>query len=221
MTNPRHSAFTLAELLVVVAIMGTLTAFIVPAVNAVQRLAQRTACASNLRQVGMCVLAYAGDFSGRLPAEGNCGVVVRERSPAWFDRLPAYLDDEKTGPRSVFQCAAFRNLTAATMPHALPRSLKMNAYLDGGGRPRHYRLGQASGGAEGEVALFLDAIAGATGMGQWGHCLASAVDDSRHPDMVNVLCLDGHTLARVAAPAERTGWRSAVTWLPDGWAGGP
>lgn len=216
-----HKGFTLAELLVVLAIIGTLTGLTLPAIGSVLRCVRRTACASNLRQIGMGALTYADDWDGRLPAEGNCGITKRERSPAWFDRLPEYLDGEKVGARSVFQCAGYRSSGPSAMCYAIPKSLKMNAYLDEGGRPRHYALGRARQGAEGKVALFLDAVAGDTGMGQWGHCLASAVDDSRHPGAINVLCLDGHTQTQVRSPTERSGWRDAVTWLPNGWKGGP
>lgn len=216
-----HSGLTLAELLVVMTIVSGLGGALVPAIGAARRAAVRVACASSLRQVGMCALAYSGDWDGFLPAEGNCGILVAERSPAWFDRLPEYVDDRRTDPRSVFQCAGFRWNDPGLMPNALPRSVKMNAYLDEGGRPRHYRLGRAGGGAESEVALFTDAVGGSCGMGQWGHCLASAVDDSRHPGAVNVLCLDGHTLAQVRTPATKAGWRSAIRWLPNGWTGGP
>lgn len=216
-----RDGFTLAELLVVLAIVGVLAALIIPTVDSVLVTVRRTACASNLRQIGMCALTYAGDWDGRLPAEGNCGIPDRGRSPAWFDRLPEYVEDAKVGSRSIFQCAGWRQAGPMSMPNALPKSLKMNAYLDEGGRPRHYRLGRAGGRADSEVALFLDAVAGACGMGQWGHCLASAIDDSRHPGAVNALCLDGHTLTLVRSPQERSGWRRAVAWLPEGWTGGP
>lgn len=210
--------WTLAELLVVMAITGTLGGVTLPAVSGVTRLAQRTACASNLRQVGLCVLAYSQDWSGQLPAEGSCGIYDAQRSPAWFDRLPGYLDDDRVQTRSIFQCAAYRWAGAQVFCHAVPKSLKMNAYLDAAGRPRHYRLGAARG--EAAIALFVDAVAGETGMGQWGHCPASAVTDRRHRGAVNILALDGHTMTTAATPADGE-WRDAITWLPEGWPGGP
>lgn len=213
-----RDGFTLAELLVVIAILGTLGGIGLPAMQAVRRSAWRLACASNLRQVGMTALAYSQDWNGMLPAEGNLGICDAQRSPAWFDRLPEYLDDARVEARSVFQCAAYRWPGARIFCHAVPKSLKMNAYLDAAGRPRHYRLGAARG--EGGIVLFTDAVAGETGMGQWGHCVASAVTDQRHRGAVNVLHLDGHTASAVAA-AEAGGWDAALVWLPEGWPGGP
>jgi len=218
MPRQRSEGFTLAELLVVVAIIGALSGMILPAGGAVVRLARRTACASNLRQVGMCSMVYAEDWSSQLPAEGNCGVLDRARSPAWFDRLPGYLDDDRIGTRGVFHCAAYRPVSPLVFCNATPKSFKMNAYLDADGRPRHYRLGRGRG--ESGIVLFVDAVAGDTGMGQWGHCPASAVTDRRHAGAVNLLALDGHTAVAAATPDDGA-WATALTWLPEGWRGGP
>ena len=213
-----RDGFTLAELLIVLAITASLVGLGLPAAGSVLRFARRTACASNLRQVGMCTMTYAQDWSGLLPAEGCCGVMDSQRSPAWFDRLPGYLDDDRVTNRSVFQCAAFRGIDPVVFSHATPKSFKMNTYLDAAGRPRQYRQSMARG--EGGIVLFVDAVAGETGMGQWGHCPASAVTDRRHPGAVNVLALDGHTLSTARLHADED-WATALTWLPEGWAGGP
>ena len=212
--------FTLAELLVVIAIIGILSGLGVPAISAVLRTVRRTACASNLRQVGLSALAYAEDWSGLLPAEGACGVQTVAKSPAWFVLLPPYLDDERVRVHSVFQCAAFRWGGPQAFDNATPKSFKMNSYLDAAKRPRHYRLGSIRGGREAEVVLFADAVAGETGMGQWGHLVGSGVSDERHPGAVNALCLDGHTQSSVRTPEDGR-WSQALTWVPEGWAGGP
>jgi prepilin-type N-terminal cleavage/methylation domain-containing protein len=63
----KHKAFTLVELLVVIGIIAVLIAVLLPALTAARRQAYRVACASNMRQVGMALLAYAQDYRGALP----------------------------------------------------------------------------------------------------------------------------------------------------------
>src|SRR5688572_917971 len=65
--QPRRAAFTLVELLVVVAIVAMLIALILPAVRRAREQANGVACASNLRQLMMACLLFAQDHNGHLP----------------------------------------------------------------------------------------------------------------------------------------------------------
>ncbi len=62
----RHG-FTLIELVVVVAIVGMLATLLVPGLQRMQERAKSTACAANLRSIGVVVQLFAQDNDNRLP----------------------------------------------------------------------------------------------------------------------------------------------------------
>ena len=64
-TSRRILAFTLIELLTVIAIIGILAAIIIPVVGKVRQSASAAKSVSNLRQLQMANLAYANDNKGR------------------------------------------------------------------------------------------------------------------------------------------------------------
>ena len=61
------AAFTLVELLVVIAVLALLTAILVPSLRKARNLAMEGACKANLRLWGIGFLAYATDHQGFLP----------------------------------------------------------------------------------------------------------------------------------------------------------
>jgi prepilin-type processing-associated H-X9-DG protein/prepilin-type N-terminal cleavage/methylation domain-containing protein len=78
-TRPRSSSgLTLVELLVVVAIVGSLVALLMPAVQAARESARRAECQNNLRQLGLAINLHA-DRAGAYPV--GC-IGCRSKPPA-------------------------------------------------------------------------------------------------------------------------------------------
>lgn len=68
MASQRKHAFTLVELLVVVAIIGILIGLLLPAVQAARESGRCTACANNIHQMGLAVNCFLDSSGGIYPA---------------------------------------------------------------------------------------------------------------------------------------------------------
>lgn len=62
--------FTLVEMLVVIAVVAILAAFLLPAISASKRKAQRAACINNLRHINLGVRMYSDDSHDASPSAG-------------------------------------------------------------------------------------------------------------------------------------------------------
>ncbi len=88
------SAFTLIEILIVLAIVMLLAALLFPVLNRVRNGARSVACQSNLHQIGLAMQLYTENYGGRYPAYG-----AQPPSCTWVDAMVPY-----TKSTQVFIC---------------------------------------------------------------------------------------------------------------------
>ncbi len=67
--------FTLVELLVVIAIIALIIGLLLPALSKARETSRASACASNLKQIGIGIELYFNDFPDQLPQNGS-GIAV-------------------------------------------------------------------------------------------------------------------------------------------------
>jgi prepilin-type N-terminal cleavage/methylation domain-containing protein/prepilin-type processing-associated H-X9-DG protein len=103
----RSKGFTLIELLVVIAIIAILMAILMPALNRAREQGKRAACLSDLKQLQLAWIAYAGDNDDRIvngeasgAASGTCptpsgGLHDREKNWVGSDWSSDYMTGGK------------------------------------------------------------------------------------------------------------------------------
>ena len=66
---PNRRAFTLLEVLVVIAVIAILTALLLPVLSRAKDSGRRAACTSNLHQLFIATSLYAADHEGVYPPD--------------------------------------------------------------------------------------------------------------------------------------------------------
>lgn len=87
MTPPSTRAFTLLEILAVVAVVLILAALVFPAVGKFIEKANGTKCLANLKTIGSASAAYSGDHNGDFPPAG-VGVIFAPYIFPYLGRIP-------------------------------------------------------------------------------------------------------------------------------------
>jgi prepilin-type N-terminal cleavage/methylation domain-containing protein len=97
---PTVRGFTLIELLVVIAIISLLAAILFPVFGRARENARRASCQSNLKQIGLGLLQYIGDYDDTMPfsffgSAGNSDAANYK----WMDAIYPYVKNEQ-----IFTC---------------------------------------------------------------------------------------------------------------------
>ena len=99
----RRVIFTLIELLVVIGIIAILAALLLPALNSARETTKRTACMSNIKQIGQMIAMYGDEWNGiMIPGDDlHCDVNIHY----WFWKLSEdYLGKFPKKPGTIFDC---------------------------------------------------------------------------------------------------------------------
>jgi prepilin-type N-terminal cleavage/methylation domain-containing protein len=94
--------FTLIELLVVIAIIGILAGILLPVLSKARESGRKTACASNLKQIGLGLIMYLSENSEQYPNTTDAMTSLNLL-------YPTYVSDRK-----VFKCPSDNLVTNTT-----------------------------------------------------------------------------------------------------------
>src|SRR2546430_2279653 len=126
----KRAAFTLIELLVVIAIIAILAALLLPALGQAKSAGQSAACKSNLRQIGIALSLYIGDFQ-KYPLAAATDQMPSGSFSLWDAKLLPFVASN----RDLFVCPANKLAPKWTNNVRLPQPNSSYGYnMAGSGR---------------------------------------------------------------------------------------
>lgn len=218
-------AFTLIELLTVIAIIGILAAIIIPTVGKVRATARKAQCVSKLREWGTAVRLISNDYKGLVPLSQDLGTGTVIYSP-YFSQKTMLLPDGsvKSSQELMSRCpTATSDSTDTTLfmrrcygfgrPSDTPwNKHNLNMFGSTVDKPiTAYNIGHAA--TPSRQLLMIELAPGNDGaLVDNGDQLATKarpiqIDNAkqRHGGVANVLFLDGHVETLSAAKTDYSG----------------
>ncbi len=222
----KPGGFTLIELLVVIAMIAILAAILFPVFARARENARKSACISNMKQLGQACRMYATDYDGRYPAGGavpatgcvggggkTCGFpATHHQSGAMFKLMP-YVKNA-----GVFYCPSVSVDTSTEAARAVPENQAVwigpgmvgwagYTFLFSRSGDRNYWMDPDSYNAN--EPLILDCFTSAHLGGMYVNCgtitpNATATPAFPHNDVIVMAHNDGHVKAQP--------WRQAL-WM--------
>jgi len=104
--------FTLIELLVVISVISILAALLLPVLSRARESGRATVCLSNLRQVGIALQVYVGDYRNRLPSMSDIYPGVANDHPG-----PDTVLSNQLGNLKVLYCPSDRWPANKALPY--------------------------------------------------------------------------------------------------------
>jgi prepilin-type N-terminal cleavage/methylation domain-containing protein/prepilin-type processing-associated H-X9-DG protein len=101
--KPGAVAFSLVELLVVIAVIGILAAISLPVIQRAQEEGRATACISNLHQIGMALQLYVDSNNNTLPIMRDAPTDTNQLATNTFPTVNVVLGSE-LGNTNVLRC---------------------------------------------------------------------------------------------------------------------
>ncbi len=136
----RSKGFTLIELLVVIAIIAILAAILFPVFQKVRENARRTACLSNLKQIGLGIVQYNQDFDEKEPNGNN----QYGSATGWAGCIYSYVQSV-----GVFQCPDDSGRGERASSYAYNANFVINPFDSAPSKPCGYDATTAPNGVPG------------------------------------------------------------------------
>ncbi len=216
--RPRPAAFTLIELLTVIAIIGVLAAILIPVVGKVRSSARNAQCVSNLRQIGSAFQSFATDNRNLWPAWNETNFIANYpgvTAPRWHSSaLAPYVGAQPANVQnspwaqavldgtSIFRCPS-ADSSGFDLNSAWQLGYAYNLMIPPGSRTSFNTLERARPSTLSSPSRTV-VVADSTNHRIDGDRMGSVIEagNQRHSGKVNLLFADGHVNSLSVADAD-------------------